>query len=363
MEIKTLSVNNFRNYKNESCEFDSGLNILVGKNAQGKTNLLEAIYLCAIGKSYRTNKEKLFIKNGEKRAQISLNFVKASGNTKIDIKFDEKENKQVYINTIQIKKISELVGELNIVFFFPEDLKLIKDAPQDRRRFMDIDISQASKNYLYLLQKYDKILNQRNKLLKTTSSLEVLNRTIGIWDEQLSEVASKIIFARIKFINKLKPYVEKMHKQLTGDDKVLTISYQGECGKSSSEIKKKLLDQFSQNHEKDYELKFTTIGPHRDDIKILLNDLDLRSLGSQGQQRTAALALKLAELEIFEMELKEKPILLLDDVFSELDENRRNRLIEVALRQQTIITCTDLNGVTINSPYKKIEICDGKILR
>lgn len=362
MIISALSVNNFRNYNSASLSFTEGLNILVGANAQGKTNLLEAIYLCAIGKSYRTSKEKLFILDGKDRAEINLKFVKKSGDNKITIKLSSKENKQVFINDIPVKKLSELIGELNIVFFFPEDLRLIKEAPQDRRRFMDIDISQASKNYLYLLQKYDRILNQRNKLLKTCLSVEALERTISIWDEQLSEVASKIIFARIKFINRLKPHVESMHKDLTGDESVLTISYQGVTGESSAEIKEKLLEIYSKSHAKDFELKFTSTGPHRDDIKISLDGIDLRTLGSQGQQRTAALALKLAELDIFEKELNDRPILLLDDVFSELDHNRRNRLINVAKRQQTFIACTDLSGTDVDGDINVIKVEKGKIV-
>ena len=363
MIISSLKVENFRNYSNESLTFSKGLNILMGQNAQGKTNLLEAIYLCAIGKSYRTSKESLFIKQGENKAKISINLVKQSGDESISLRFSHKEKKQVFINDILVRKLSELIGEVNIVFFFPEDLKLIKEAPQDRRRFMDIDISQASKSYLYLLQRYEKILNQRNKLIKTSSSIEVLNRTISIWDEQLSEVASKIIYARIKFINRLKPHVEKMHRDLTGEDACLTISYQGVTGESSAEIKAKLLEIYSTSHEKDYELKFTSTGPHRDDIKIMLDGIDLRSMGSQGQQRTAALALKLAELDIFENELNERPILLLDDVFSELDHNRRNRLIQVALRQQTFIACTDLAGTQVNEDFNIIKIKNGSVER
>lgn len=362
MYIESLEIFNYRNYEYVKVEPSAGLNILIGKNAQGKTNILEAIYLMAIGKSQRTNKDKDLINWGKKDAKIKLRLVKNSGKVTLEMRINELGKKMVLINGVPIKKISELLGELNIVYFFPDDLKLIKEAPQDRRRFMDIDICQASKNYFYLLTKYEKILNQRNKLLKTAKDKALLNDTMPIWDEQFAEIASKIILSRIKFINRLAPLVEKTHSYLTGSKERLIISYQGETGLSSAEIKEKLLIGLKQNLDKDYELGYTTIGPHRDDIKVSLNEIDLRNFGSQGQQRTASLALKLAEIDIFEKEKGERPVVLLDDVLSELDEFRQNRLIKLAKTLQTILTCTDSYNAKQND-FTKFVISSGKIVK
>jgi len=362
MYIESLEIFNYRNYEYVKVEPSAGLNILIGKNAQGKTNILEAIYLMAIGKSQRTNKDKDLINWNKKDAKIKLRLVKNSGKVTLEMRINELGKKMVLINGVPIKKISELLGELNIVYFFPDDLKLIKEAPQDRRRFMDIDICQASKNYFYLLTKYEKILNQRNKLLKTAKDKSILNDTMPIWDEQFAEIASKIILSRIKFINRLAPLVEKTHSYLTGSKESLIISYQGETGLSSAEIKEKLLIALRQNLDKDYELGYTTIGPHRDDIKVSLNGIDLRAFGSQGQQRTASLALKLAEIDIFEKEKGERPVVLLDDVLSELDDFRQNRLIKLAKTLQTILTCTDSYNAKQND-FTKFVINSGKIIK
>ena len=239
--------------------------------------------------------------------------------------------------------MGELMGELTVIYFSPDEIRLIKDAPQDRRRFMDIDISQMSKNYFYLLCRYDKILNQRNKLLKQTRDINVLKDTISIWDEQLSDVASKIILNRIYFVNKLQRPAKEIHSYITQNKEDLAISYQGITGKDVEEIKKKLLKGYEDNLNKDFELGYTTIGPPRDDLKVVINNIDIRNFGSQGQQRLATLSLKLAELEIFKKEHNETPVLLLDDVLSELDEDRQLRFLNKIQGLQTIITCTKYN--------------------
>lgn len=340
MLIKSISLTNFRNYSKLNITLNKGLNVFIGNNAQGKTNLLESIYYCSIGKSTKTSKDKELIKWGETTSKVKIEIKKEFYENTIEIITRDKEKKTIKINDIPIKRIGELMGELTVIYFSPDEIRLIKDAPQDRRRFMDIDISQLSRNYFYLLCRYDKVLNQRNKLLKFTKDFEALKDAISIWDEQLSDIASKIIFYRLNFISSLSEPAKRIHSFITDGKENLEVTYQGATGKDSEEIKNKILDALSKNIQKDYELGYTTVGPHRDDIKVMVNGIDIRSFGSQGQQRLATLSLKLAELDIFKNERKETPILLLDDVLSELDETRQQNLLKIIKDVQTVITCT-----------------------
>lgn len=344
MKITKVKLINFRNYKNQIVNFKDGINVLLGKNAQGKTNLIEAIYFSCIGKSPRTNKENDLILWEEENAKIEVEVEKKEGTKKIEVYLNKKDKKKIKINDINILKIADLIGTLNCVFFSPDELKLIKESPQDRRRFMDIDLSQLSKNYFYLINKYNKILAQRNKLLKETKDINVLKETISIWDAQLALTGSKIIIRRIRFLNALKIYAKKVHLELTSNNEKLELSYNGITGKDEAEIESLLLKEYNKNVNKDFKLGFTSVGPHRDDIKVVANGIDLRNFGSQGQQRTAALSLKLAELEIFASERGEYPILLLDDVLSELDETRKQKLLNKTKEIQTIITTTEFNN-------------------
>ena len=351
MYIKEIELKNFRNYEYQKVVFGDRLNVIIGKNAQGKTNLIEAIFMLAIGRSPRTFKDKDLINWQKDFASAKITLVKNTGIKTLELRLNKGTPKTILIDGLPIKRISEMISILNVIHFFPDDLKLIKEAPQDRRRFLDVDISQASRNYFFLLQTYEKVLHQRNKLLKNSKNIDVVKQTISIWDEQLASTASKIIISRIKFLNKLAPIVQKSHAYLSGDDELLEISYQGETGDSIEKIKENLLKKLDDNLQKDFDLGYTTVGPHRDDIKITLNGVDLRSFGSQGQQRTASLALKLAEIQIFEEETGEKPILLLDDVLSELDPDRQKKLINVATKQQSFLTCTDFPLEGVGSVY------------
>ena len=348
MIVKNLKLKNYRNYSNLRIDFCDGLNVIVGANAQGKTNLIEAIYMCSIGKSLRAKFERQTIKWNEDHALISLDVEKKYGKTTIDIILSKSTKKTVRINKIPIKKIGELMGELNAVFFSPDELKLIKESPEDRRRFMDISLSQTSKSYFYLLGKYEKILANRNKLLKLEANKETIIDTLDIWNEQLANVGSKIILSRINFLNLLTPYAVLSHKYLTEEKEELKLEYSGIKGSTEEEIKQKFLDALKKKLEKDLKLCYTTVGPHRDDIKVSINDIDVRTFGSQGQQRTVALSLKLAEIEIIEKQTGEKPILLLDDVLSELDSNRKKRLLKFCKKTQTFLTCTDFEGEADN---------------
>lgn len=340
MEIKKVHLQNYRNYENESATFKSGLNILEGKNAQGKTNLLEAIFLCVIGKSPRTKKEKDLIKMEQNLAKVCVEFTKNSGNKKIELFLFSNQNKSIKINGVPIRKIGELMGELNAIYFSPNDIKLVKESPDERRRFMDIDLCQFDKTYFYTLNKYNKILEQRNKLLKS-GNLSNIKETIAIWNEQLSEQACYIIQRRLELIEQLKVFAMQQHYYLTDNVEKMELSYIGFKSKDKTELKAQLLSSYEQNLEKDLNLGYTTVGPHRDDFKIVVNGIDVRNFGSQGQQRTCALSLKLAELEIFKQNINEYPVLLLDDVLSELDINRRTKLLNVINNFQTIITCTE----------------------
>lgn len=343
MYIKNLTLQNYRNYEKASFSFSNGINILTGDNAQGKTNCAEAIFYLCTGYSPRATRDKQVIKYGSDGATISGVANSSYGDVKIDIKFFDKKNKEILINGVSIKKIGELMGNLNSVFFNPEELKLIKESPEDRRRFMDISLSQMSKRYFYALQKYRKIIEQRNDLLKNPDK-EVVYETLPLWDAQLSEYAEIIIKERLDFIKMLKPFASDAHSFITGGNESLELSLESGYIEDENSVKDCLLRALTERVEKDIILGYTSVGPHRDDIKIKISGEDVRIYGSQGQQRTSALSLKLAELEIFKNRFNEYPVLILDDALSELDQKRRSRLIDRIKNIQTIITCTELTS-------------------
>ncbi len=357
MLIKNLSLVNYRNYTNQSINLSDNLNVIIGKNAQGKTNLLEAIFLCAIGKSPRTTKDKDLIKWGSDFAKISLNVAKKIGKSDIDLYLFSNQNKAIKIDKIGIKKIGQLLGTFNAIYFSPDELKLIKESPEERRRFMDIDLSQFDKNYFYALGHYNQVLQQRNKLLKSPD-INAIKDTIFIWNEQLAGYGANIIMSRLKLIESLKIHSKKIHKFLTSNNEDLELSYVGYTADNVDELKNILLHKLEESLDKDIHLGFTTVGPHRDDIKISANNIDLRSFGSQGQQRTASLTLKLAELTTFKERLGEYPVLLLDDVLSELDETRQLKLLEFISPIQTLLTCTEFN---FDIPHTKYFVTNGTI--
>ncbi len=340
MYIQKVSLTNFRNY--EHCEITLApfLNVFKGNNAQGKTNFLESIYLASIGKSPKTTKDKDLIKWKEKNARISVTVKKQFFEEKIELYLRSEGKKSIKINDVIIRKIGDLIGEIPVVYFAPDEIGLIKEGPADRRRFMDIDISQLNRSYFYLLCRYEKLLQERNKLLKQTKNFESLHNTIDLWDTQMCDVASKIIFYRLEFIEKIKIPAKDVHFNITSGQENLSIKYQGINLKTVDEIKQKLFEGYKKNLKKDFDFGFTTIGPHRDDIEIEINNIDIRNFGSQGQQRLATLSLKVAELDLFEKTLKEKPILLLDDVLSELDAKRCKNFLEQIRNYQTILTTT-----------------------
>ena len=355
MELEKIELQNFRNYQNVAITFDDGLNVICGQNAQGKTNLLEAIYFCVVGKSFRASREKEVINMQKDIAKIKVYIKKNVGKSIIEMLFSKKEKKTVKIDGIPIKRLSQLLGEFNGVFFSPDELKLIKDSPEDRRRFMDIDLSQTTKQYIYLLSRYNEVLASRNKQLKQNLKLEDMKNILSIWDDQLATYAQKIKRYRQNFVLNLAPYAKKAHSYITDGKEQLGVEYVSIEENTKEEIIKKL----EQNIEKDLALGYTTYGVHRDDIKVTVNGIDVRTYGSQGQQRTCALSLKLAELNIIEDITHTRPVLLLDDVLSELDESRKKRLLDFVKGTQTFITCTEFDYPDINC--KKITIENGDV--
>lgn len=337
MIVNNLKLKNFRNYDLLDISLDQSTNIFYGDNAQGKTNILESVYLAATTKSHRGTKDRDMIQFQQDEAHIEMTVEKNNVPFQIDMHLKKNGAKGIAINKIPIKKASELFGIVNVVFFSPEDLNIIKDGPSERRRFIDLELSQLDKVYLSDLSNYNKILNQRNKLLKDLYDRNDLLQTLDIWDMQLVKYGCKIIDRRKLFIEQVNKIISNIHNKLTGDREKLEVFYEPEV--ESTDFERIL----SKNRERDMKFKSTSVGPHRDDICFLANGIDIRKFGSQGQQRTTALSLKLSEIELVKETIHDKPILLLDDVLSELDKNRQNYLLDSIQDIQTLITCTGLD--------------------
>ena len=334
MFIKSLKLKNYRNYDLLNLTFDSNTNILYGDNAQGKTNVLEALYLSGTTKSHRGTKDRDLIQFNHEESHIETIVEKNGVDFQIDMHLKKNHPKGIAINKIPIRKASELFGIIHFVFFSPEDLNVIKEGPAGRRRVIDLELSQLDKVYLSNLSSYNRIVNQRNSLLKEISYKENLIDTLDIWDMQLVEYGEKIIESRKEFIKEVNKIISNIHYKLTGGNEIISLSYESSLsGMSLEEAVKKY-------RERDIRFKSTSVGPHRDDLCFKTGDLDIRKFGSQGQQRTAALSLKLSEIELVRRKICDTPILLLDDVLSELDKHRQNYLLDSIHDIQTVITCT-----------------------
>lgn len=358
MKIEKLELNNFRNYTTASVSLHDGVNFVVGQNAQGKTNLLESIYLSSVGKSPKNSKDKQIILFGKDRAKITIDFNTNAGNKNIQIYLDKSDKKSIKINNMNILKLTELVGTLSVVYFSPDELSLIKEVPEDRRSFLDVSISQFDKPYLYDLLKYNRILKMRNQILKSADSIDSKKEQLKLFTPQLIETAERIIKKRLKFIENLKNIAKNIHKTITIDENLdILYSY---TNKNDLSIIDDLTIKFAESLDKELELGYTTIGPHRDDIIFKINDLDTKYYASQGQQRTVALVVKLSLMEVIRSEIGEYPILLLDDVLSELDSLRQERLLNMVTRYQTLISCTAIPTTQIK--YTTVKVENGKIL-
>ena len=356
MVIKSIELADYRNYDSLTMQFDKGTNILYGDNAQGKTNILEAIFVAATTKSHRGSKDREIINFNKEEAQIRTYLEKEGVETRVDMHLRKSKSKGIAIDGQKIKKAADLLGLCNVVFFSPEDLGIIKNGPSERRRFVDMELCQLDSFYLYNLNHYNKIINQRNKLLKDMFMNPDLKETLNIWDMQLVSFGSKIIERRRLFVDQLNEIIFEIHKKLSGGKEELLIKYEPDV--EIDDFEKKL--RFSQ--DRDIKAKMTSVGPHRDDFSFLVKDVDIRKYGSQGQQRTAALSLKLSEIELVKRIAKDTPVLLLDDVLSELDSNRQNYLLNSIGEIQTIITCTGLeefvnNRFEINKVFHVSEGC------
>jgi len=357
MIVKSLELKDYRNYNNLNMEFSSGTNILYGENAQGKTNILEAVYICGTTKSHRGSKDKEIVSFSEEESHVRVILEKNSIPHRIDLHLKKSKAKGVAIDGNPIKRQGELFGMLNLVFFSPEDLYIIKNGPSERRRFLDLELCQLDKIYMNYLASYNKVLVQRNNLLKQIGFNRNLIETINIWDDKLLEYGRKIIESRNNFVIHLNSIVGEIHKKLTGGIEELSLLYEPNVSVNEFENKlKKSLD-------KDLSLKTTSVGPHRDDLSFMIGSIDIRKYGSQGQQRTAALSCKLAEIDLVKSIIKENPILLLDDVLSELDRSRQNYLLNSIGDIQTIITCTGMEEfVNHRFAYDKIfHVVDGTV--
>lgn len=337
MFIESLQLKNYRNYKSLEIEFDQGTNILYGNNAQGKTNVLEAVYLCGTTKSHRGSKDREIIAFEEEESHIRMKVNRDGLSYKIDMHLKRNKAKGVAINGIPIHKASELFGIVNFVFFSPEDLNIIKNGPAERRRFLDFELCQLDKIYLTNLSTYNHVIHQRNKLLKDLAFRPELMDTLEIWDLQAVDYGKKIVKKRKEFIADLNEIIKEIHSSLTGGQEEMQLFYEP-CTEEEN-----LEAEFIRNREKDLKIRTTSTGPHRDDLCVSVNGIDIRKYGSQGQQRTAALSLKLSEIFLVEKKIKDSPVLLLDDVLSELDRNRQNYLLDSIHNIQTLVTCTGLD--------------------
>lgn len=337
MYIKSIDLENYRNYDHIHIDLEKGVNIFYGENAVGKTNILESVYLCSTTKSHRGSKDKDIIKFNNSEAHIRLLFDKNEIDYQIDMHLRNDKPKGIAVNGVKLKKAAELLGIMNIILFSPEDLSIIKNGPSDRRNFVDTELCQLDKVYLYNLTNYNKIINQRNNLLKDIAFHPELVDTLDIWDTQLISLGSKIIDRRSRFIDELNNIIFDIHKNLTGNKEELIIKY------TPNVTIEGFKDKLNNNREKDIKYKLTSTGPHRDDFDFFINGTDAKKFGSQGQQRTVALSLKLSEINLIKNMTGNIPILLLDDVLSELDSNRQNYLLNSINDIQTVITCTGLD--------------------
>ncbi len=339
MYVESIELNNYRNIESARVDFSPGVNIFYGDNAQGKTNLLESIYLCGTSRSHRGSKDRELIRFGEEEAHIRLNFRKNDLTHRLDVHLKKRKSKGIAVDSVPLKRSGDLLGYMHIVFFSPEDLSIIKEGPSGRRRFLDMEMSQLDKVYLTHLARYNKILSERNNLLKQIFRFPALKDTLDGWDSQLVESGRIIIGKREAFVRELDQMMREIHGRLTGQKESVHIIYEKNTGAEDLE------HMIRERRERDIATGTTSAGPHRDDLVFLSNDIDLRRFGSQGQQRTAALSLKLSEIRMIEEETGDKPVLILDDVLSELDGHRQAWLLESIRDIQTMISCTGLEDL------------------
>lgn len=370
MKLTNLQLQNFRNYESVQLEFTDGVHVFIGENAQGKTNLMESIYALAMTKSHRTTNDKELIGWNKEFATIKGTVEKTATKTNLELQFSKK-GKIAKVNFLEQKRLSSYLGNLNVILFAPENLTLVKGSPQNRRKFVDMELGQMSSLYLYDLVEYNRVLKQRNTYLKQLAiKKKQPDEYLEVLSEMLSELASKIVFHRLDFMKQLEALAIPIHDQLSLGREKFSVSYQAtiplEDGLTPSQMKEIYIDQFKKNQTREADQATTLIGPHRDDLIFYLNEIPVQTYGSQGQQRSTVLSLKLAEIELMKLSTGEYPLLLLDDVLSELDDDRQTHLIKaIENKVQTFITTTSLDGIKqqfINEPVV-IPIEKGTILK
>ena len=359
MYIKNISLINYRNYEILQLKLGKNVNVFIGDNAQGKTNIVESIYYGAFAKSHRTSRDKELINWKKDKAYISLFIGKNRLDKKIDINILRDGKKAIKVNNIKVNKIGELFGTFNVVMFSPEDLKVIKEAPSLRRRLLDMELSQINPKYYFNLVQYNKILNERNVLLKSKKFSEDV---LEVYDIQLIEYADYIISKRLEYIDKINFYGLSIHNEITSGKEKIQFKYN--CTVNLDNFKGNYLKKLKDNILKDREKGLTSVGPHRDDFSVFINDVDTKIFGSQGQQRTSILTMKFSSLKIIKEITGEYPVLLLDDVLSELDINRKRYILSTISGIQTIITCTGMDDLKsyLDEKAKIFTVSNGQIL-
>ena len=360
MFIKRLQMLNYRNYNVLDINLGPHVNVFMGDNAQGKTNILEGIYYCAFARSHRTSKDRELINWNADNALLSVMVGRERLDKRIDISILKDGKKAIQINKIKIKKIGELFGNFNVVMFSPEDLKIIKDSPGVRRKFIDMELCQLNPKYYYNLVQYNKVLNERNSILRNRN---INKDVLDVYDMQLVEFGYNIIIDRLEYIEKLNKYSAKIHSDITSGKERIEFKYISTI-KDLENIKENFYSLLEKNRVRDCERGITSVGPHRDDFTVLINDIDTKSYGSQGQQRTAVLTIKFSSLKIIKELTGEHPVLLLDDVLSELDFSRKRYILSTIGDIQTIITCTGIEDLYeyLDDKSKVFKVKDGEIL-
>lgn len=360
MKVTEISLSQYRNLARQTVRLGDELNIFTGDNAQGKTNLVESVYLCCIGKSPRTDKDRDLICWNKDKAFVRVKYLCRFGEGEITVTLTSGAKKQITVNAVPIAKIGELMGYLNCIYFSPNEIKIISQSPAERRRFLDIDLCQTDKNYFYSLTRFNKALQQRNNLLKQARTVEELSETIFVWDKQIADEGARVITKRRAFCEQLKGLAKQSHATLTDGKETLELQYVTPIkGETVAEIATNYLEALKSNLDKDFQLRHTSVGCQRDDIALKINGTDVRAFGSQGQLRTTALSLKLAELQIFKSIIGEYPVLILDDVLSELDIDRQRRLLNFDSDLQILLTTATEIGHDMASNCKFFTIAQG----
>ena len=361
MTVKSLSLNNFRNYTQQAFHFAEGINIFYGNNGQGKTNILEALFLCSIGRSFRTNREEEMIRSGEEGFEVSVSAEDAITES-IRIQYNRRKQKAVQVNGLYIRKLGHLMGALPSVLFSPQNMLLLSAGPGERRKFIDIALCQLKPAYYFDLQQYNKIIMQKNVLLRENERKSKIDDILDVWNLSLSEYGAKIIKERIAFLKQIALYATERHYEIAGGAEKISLHYVSSIAgmeeSSEQEIQSAFYKVLEDNKSRETERRASLFGPHRDDLDVKLNEAyDIKKYGSQGQKRTCVLALKLAEMEILKTATGNTPILLLDDVMSELDTERQNLLLDNIKEAQTFITCTDINKLKNVSNSRRSFFC------